>query len=60
MPYVGGVILSLISAFALYVASTLHRPILILATDFATALGLLMLIVKIFLHITIQKEIGRR
>ncbi len=50
----------LLSGFALYVAISIHRPMLIAATAFAFALGVFMLIMRILLAKRIQKETLRR
>jgi Flp pilus assembly protein TadB len=54
------ILLSLVSGFALYVAISLNRPILIAATAVATSLGLLMLVLHVFLARKIQRETRRR
>lgn len=53
-------ILILLSGFALYVAISIHRPMLIAATAFAFALGVFMLIMRILLAKRIQRETLRR
>ncbi len=50
----------LLSGFALYVAISIHRPMLIAATAFAFALGVFMLIMRVLLARRIQKETMRR
>jgi len=54
------IILILLSGFALYLAISIHRPILIAATAFATALGVFMLIMRLLLAKRIRKETLRR
>ena len=54
------ILLSLVSGFALYLAISLNRPILIAATALATALGLLMLVLRMFLAKKIRQDTRRR
>ncbi len=53
------ILLSLVSGFAVFVAVSINRPMLIAATGIATALSILMVILRIILLGRMKRAIRR-
>lgn len=54
------ILLSVLSLIALYLSISINRPVLILATAVASALGLLMIVLRLMMHRRINRAMGMR
>ena len=54
------IFLSILSLIALYLSISINRPILIVATAIASALGLLMIVLRLMVHRKMNRAMGMR
>jgi len=54
------IFLTVLSLIALYLSISINRPILIMATAIASALGLLMIVLRLMVHRKMSRAMGMR
>jgi hypothetical protein len=54
------IFLTVLSLIALYLSISINRPILIVATAIASALGLLMIVLRLMVHRKMSRAMGMR
>jgi hypothetical protein len=54
------IFLTVLSLIALYLSISITRPILIVATAIASALGLLMIVLRLMVHRKMSRAMGMR
>jgi len=54
------IFLTVLCLIALYLSISINRPILIMATAIASALGLLMIVLRLMVHRKMSRAMGMR